>query len=72
MMSVLPNGGQPVLDLKLPDMSAALDDVSATEWRVLVPLNVSLPPDAALDDVSATEWRIHTRLSIEIASSCTR
>ena len=38
--------------------SAALDDVSATEWRNLSPAAVLQMKGAALDDVSATEWRM--------------
>ena len=56
MMSVLPNGGLPAAPLPvLP--SAALDDVSATEWRCPQNLRIFYGLYAALDDVSATEWR---------------
>ena len=57
MMSVLPNGGFLWFFLSSFLSSAALDDVSATEWR---PTLLPLPhpkKHAALDDVSATEWR---------------
>ena len=40
--------------------SAALDDVSATEWREEPSLHELELPYAALDDVSATEWRLFT------------
>ena len=36
---------------------AALDDVSATEWRTSLLLLPHPKIHAALDDVSATEWR---------------
>ena len=57
MMSVLPNGGCQAISLLASSGSAALDDVSATEWRRPV-RHTQLPiHHAALDDVSATEWR---------------
>ena len=55
MMSVLPNGG--LQDRSHPSACrAALDDVSATEWRE-IPVFHRVQIRAALDDVSATEWR---------------
>ena len=37
---------------------AALDDVSATEWRLSRNILSDSDSIAALDDVSATEWRM--------------
>ena len=56
MMSVLPNGGSTEA-LAPMHMEAALDDVSATEWRFSHPFLRGGRGKAALDDVSATEWR---------------
>ena len=56
MMSVLPNGG-PIALLGSLITSAALDDVSATEWRPYDEWQEKYGDSAALDDVSATEWR---------------
>ena len=36
----------------------ALDDISATEWRHLLPRIQPILPLVALDDISATEWRL--------------
>ena len=56
MMSVLPNGGLPTSDCSTCNL-AALDDVSATEWRLNSSPRWPMTFTAALDDVSATEWR---------------
>ena len=58
MMSVLPNGGVQVQPNLKTSVAAALDDVSATEWRRKPGQHHSRAMvAAALDDVSATEWR---------------
>ena len=57
MMSVLPNGGDWRRRFGRWCRAAALDDVSATEWRSIGLPGRSSHLAAALDDVSATEWR---------------
>ena len=55
-----------------PAARAALDDVSATEWRANA---LQSPADrgvAALDDVSATEWRQSLTLPRDSSDCCTR
>ena len=68
MMSVLPNGGR-VLCASKRHESAALDDVSATEWRETDLAERERIAAAALDDVSATEWRV--KLAQAISASDT-
>ena len=58
MMSVLPNGGLSKFSIAFPKSYAALDDVSATEWRIKRHPHLLRQTPAALDDVSATEWRL--------------
>ena len=57
MISVLPNGGAvPDVISKIP--LVALDDISATEWRLTeFPYFFGIAA-VALDDISATEWRV--------------
>ena len=56
-----------------PQHPAALDDVSATEWRSQGERRQIWQARAALDDVSATEWREHYIVNKRTVSySCTR
>ena len=72
MMSVLPNGGRRGWR-GCWRWRAALDDVSATEWRKVMTEQITMKILAALDDVSATEWRLIPRpVPIVKATSCTR
>ena len=72
MMSVLPNGGRS-FSISVTKLSAALDDVSATEWRRGRVECGDAADGAALDDVSATEWRLsRCRRAVGCAWCCTR
>ena len=69
-MSVAPNGGR-FLQLKPEQESAALADVSSTEWRHAIELQVLAPVAAALADVSSTEWRSIKKSPRVSTRSCT-
>ena len=46
--------------------AAALDNISATEWRACSLSLSTLPCKAALDNISATEWRQKARRRVRL------
>ena len=73
IISVLPNGGLRTPLRSAASRSAALDNISATEWRRIRTSGIVGTVQDALDNISATEWRFFKNLSHEgYVVRCTR
>ena len=59
--------------LRLLPVLAALDNISATEWRLFSGRELRVDAlHAALDNISATEWRAAIAIAVSFFASCTR